>query len=179
MLLCCSMHCVNESNLLFLIKHQKTLNRNIINTFPLHSTQISRVLTTLTIITKLLKKLKLSGGFWAEHMHILCVCTYRRLKRQDYKKKGALCWAGSYSETWRSVSHWKLWLEVTHWNFHLLLQDDISCVLITFFLTGEAICVSIPNILHLDNPREHFTNWLPINYWVTRGINTANSEMRN
>lgn len=55
MLLCCCMHCVNESNLLFLIKHQKTLNRNIINTFPLHSTQISRVLTTLTIITKLLK----------------------------------------------------------------------------------------------------------------------------
>lgn len=131
------------------------------------------------IKSKLLKKLKLSGGFWAEHMHILCVCTYRRLKRQDYKKKGALRWAGSYSETWRSVSHWKLWLEVTHWNFHLLLQDDISCVLITFFLTGEAICVSIPNILHLDNPREHFTNWLPINYWVTRGINTANSEMRN
>lgn len=128
---------------------------------------------------KLLKKLKLSGGFWGEHMHILSVCTHRRLKRQNYKKKGVLCWAGSYSETWRSVSA----LGTVTWGHPLEFSSTfarwyIMCVNY-IFLTGEAICVSIPNILHLDNPREHFTNWLPINIWVTRGINTANSEMRN
>lgn len=74
-------------------------------------------------------------------------------------------------------------LETVTWGHPLEFSSTfarwyIMCVKY-IFLTGEAICVSIPNILHLDNPREHFTNWLPINYWVTRGINTANSEMRN
>lgn len=60
----------------------------------------------------------------------------------------------------------------------ICLEDSISSVLITSSGRQVDEMHFRPRILLLDNSREHFTNWLPINYF-SHWRNIANAEMRN